>query len=396
MAPKQGTTRREMLRGAAGAAAAASIGHLAGCFPTVGGRWTDAAVASTCGCSPPDGGASADDAGQSGPVAGASTVVTIQNPASLDASFKTPAPAQVSAVQSMVDTVLSTLAGGAANPWPVLLPGANSCTRIGLKLNCLNPNLPTSRAVVRAIISNLITNLPACAANIVVWDRTVKELNYGKYTADDLQGARLVGTTGSFAGEAEPGYTNPNYGSFQGNDGTPADLPGLYSPRLSRILTEQTDITINCPVLKKHGVSGVTAALKNIYGIIDIPKNFHTQIHTALPALYNIPQIRNSLKLTIVDALRAETLMDTSDPVDCAPGRIFASLDPLALDHYALDLLNQLRLANFGKGGIDSTLLGWLDNAYQLGLGTKDYTLIECPTTSDGIDASQSDDSQSG
>jgi hypothetical protein len=83
----------------------------------------------------------------------------------------------------MVDSVLSTLAGGATNPWSVLLPNAGPCTRIGLKVNCLNAYLPTSPAVVRAIIKNLQTNLQACPSNIIVWDRTLEELKILESTA---------------------------------------------------------------------------------------------------------------------------------------------------------------------------------------------------------------------
>ena len=72
------------------------------------------------------------------------------------------------------------------------------------------------------------------------------------------------------------------------------------SPRLSRILTELTDLTINCPVLKTHDVSGITAAMKNIYGIIDIPDSYHAPIQTGLPKLYALPAIRNAISLTIV------------------------------------------------------------------------------------------------
>ena len=49
------------------------------------------------------------------------------------------------------------------------------------------------------------------------------------------------------------------------------------TPRLSRILTELTDVTINGPVLKTHGVSGITAAMKNIYGVIHNPGDYHRQ-----------------------------------------------------------------------------------------------------------------------
>jgi uncharacterized protein (DUF362 family) len=377
MASKSKMTRREMLAGAAGAAAAASLSGLAGCFPTVGGAWPDAGPQSmdaesisTCGCDPPDGGAAVDD-NQPNPVLGSATVVTIQRNDSIDAKGKSLDQPQLDAVQSMVDAVLSALAGGVDNPWPVLLPTAGPCTRIGLKVNCLNPYFPTSPAVVRAIIKSLQDKQHVCPGNIVVWDRRLDELNgAGKYTDVHLQGARMVGTIRSTKDLSGPGYSSASFGTFQGS-----------TPRLSRILTEQTDITINCPVLKAHNQSGVTAGLKNIFGIIDIPGNFHTDtkqgisLPTALPALYNIPKIRNSIKLTIVDALQAVALGDTASMPDAIPGRIFAATDPLALDRYALDLINQLRAAR-KQQPVSGNIVGWLDNAYLLGLGTKDYNLV--------------------
>lgn len=384
MAARPGMTRREILTGAAGAAAAASI---AGCFPSVGGTWPDAGpdapaeeagASSTCVCNPPDGGGSLAEE-QPLPVDGASMVATIQRADSIDATGKITQQSQIDEIQTMVDTVLSTLAGGADNPWPVLLPNAGCYTRIGLKINCLNSYLPTTPAVVRAIIHSLVTKLSVCPANIVVWDRNFTEMLKAdktlKYSSDDLQGARILGTTGTYGSSVGPGYTDPNYGTLQGFDESTQTWQN-YSPRLSRILTEQTDITINCPVLKSHGVSGVTAGLKNIYGIIDIPEKYHKNLPTALPALYNIPPIRSSIKLTIVDALQAVTLGDTQDRPDNLPKRIFASLDPLALDRYALDLLNQLR-AQRNKSAIGGDTVSWLDNAYALGIGTKDYNLVE-------------------
>jgi uncharacterized protein (DUF362 family) len=361
MAPKQAPTRREILIGAATATAAASLGALANCFPSVGGTWPEG---TTCGCSDPDGGilANVDDS-QATPVEGSSTVVDVQRDDSFDGTSKSVQP---DVVQEMVNQVLSTLAGGETNPWPVLLPTVGACTRIGLKVNCLNKYLPTSPAVVRAIIKSLVDNLKVCPANIVVWDRAYDDLTTaGKYTKADLQGATLRGTTGTLGSAVGPGYSNTNYGTVEG-----------LTPRLSRILTEETDITINCPVLKSHSVSGVTAGLKNIYGVIDIPSQYHTTLPTALPALYRLPQIRNSIKLTIVDALQAVTLADTADRPDSKPGRIFASLDPLALDRYALALLNQLRDTR-GKAALEGSIVSWLDNGYKLGLGTKDYRLVQ-------------------
>jgi uncharacterized protein (DUF362 family) len=382
MASRSGITRREILGGAAGAAAAAGLGGLAGCFTGAEGTWPDASpdAFSTCGCSPPDGGSAATSAqDQRAPVQGASTVVTIQRDDSIDALGISLDQPYLDVVQSMVDSVLSALAGGAANPWSVILPTAGSCTRIGLKVNCLNTFFATSPAIVRAIIKNLVTNAGVCPGNIIVWDRRLDELTRaGRYTDEHLQGAQLVGTVNSTEDLHGPGYSRELFGTFQG-----------YAPRLSRILTDHTDLTINCPVLKTHGQSGVTAALKNIYGVINIPGTYHTDsktktdLQTALPALYNIPRIRDSIKLTIVDALRAVTLGDTADRPDRFPGRIFASMDPLALDHYALDVVNQLRAAR-NQGPVSPAIVSWLDNAYQLGLGTKDYKLVTPTAPADG------------
>jgi uncharacterized protein (DUF362 family) len=379
MAPKTGMTRREILTGAASAAAAASIGGLAGCFPDVGGVWPDAGpdvvidtAPMTCGCPPANGRTTDDQVPSTGPVEGKSTVVTIQRDDSVDVKGLSLESSQMKAVREMVDATLSALAGGASNPWPVLLPGAGACTRIGLKVNCLNPYFGTSPALVRAIVGNLIDNLGVCPGNIIVWDRRMDELKtVGKYTTDHLLGAQLMGTIAATNNTSGPGYAAHQYLKLQGSE-----------PKLSRILTELTDVTINCPVLKVHGQTGITAALKNIFGIIDCPGSFHTDegkgqdIQTALPALYNIPMVRNSLKLTIVDALRAVTNGDTASVPNSIAGRIFASTDPLALDYYALDVINQLRKQPPLRMGPVTNALGWMENAYQLGIGTKGYTLV--------------------
>jgi uncharacterized Fe-S center protein len=138
--------------------------------------------------------------------------------------------------------------------------------------------------------------------------------------------------------------------------------------------------------LKTHGQSGITAALKNVYGVIDIPGKYHEALlQTALPEIYRIPQICNSIKLTVVDALQAVTSGDTADRPTMTPGRIFASLDPLALDRYAYDLINQLRAVR-KQSAVDAGMVSWLDYGHELGLGAKGYTLADAASSDTAVD----------
>ena len=401
MSSAGGRTRREILTDAAKAAAAASVAGIAGCFPAVGGHWPDASV-------PPDTAARGPCArpGPPAPVSPAVVEVFREDSVVVGAKFVI----QPDVVANMLDAGLMALArqallfnagssapdngagagdadpsgtGGETdtadagqpgpvvdNPWKVLLPNYQPCQRIGLKVNCLSGKVPTSPAVVRAIIASLRDKFGVDPKNIVVWDRRLDELNgAGKYSADDLAGAQLLGTLVAYGKvtAGEPGYGDPIDPGVEG-----------LSPRLSKILTEQTDLTINCPVLKNHGVSGVTAALKNIYGVIDIPGQYHKNFSTAMPKLYALPAIRNSLCLTIVDALVSLANGDADSVPDSAPKRILLAQDPVALDSYALVLTNQLRaLLPRAVPPIDSGLTTWLENSATLGLGTTNYSLIK-------------------
>jgi uncharacterized protein (DUF362 family) len=344
MASENEKTRREFLSDVAKVAAGASAATLAGCFPDVGGEW--AHLEEACMDTDP-------------PVAPAASARVVEVHRE-DSVLTPPVRVQESAMRPMLEAALQALAQS-EKPWPALLPGVTSATRVGIKVNCLNPDCPTHPPLIKALVESLKEAFGLNAEHIIVWDRTLAELTRGGYTSDSV-GATVMGTSAQSGG---PGYSNRICGMVAGK-----------SPRLSKILTELTDVTINVPVLKTHGVSGVTAGFKNIYGIIDNPEAYHTNLATALPLLYALPPIRNHIKLTLIDALIAVVTGDTSSSPDVIPRRLIAATDPLAADTHAVALVNEMRATkNVTQLGEDS--VPWIAGAAKLGLGSQRFELAK-------------------
>jgi uncharacterized protein (DUF362 family) len=344
-------TRRQFLKEAATAAGAASLAGLASCFPDVGGHWPYVSEA----CLDSDVLVAPD---------GASRVAEVfcDQVATEDPVYEL----HPEYIRPMLEAALGLLGGTLDGVWKQAFPDLTSTTRVGLKVNCLNQQCATSVPLVKALVDVLHDSLGVGPERIIVWDRSLEELSRCKFTADAV-GAPVMGTVNSFTDGGGPGYGEPTCGAIGGR-----------TPRLSRILTDLTDVTINLPVLKTHDVSGVTGSLKNIYGVIDIPASYHTNLVTFLPQLYRLPPIRRSLRLHIVDALRAVAYGSTSDSSDVTPKKLLASLDPVALDKLILDTANDLRANRPDAYGgpmalVNDAATKWLDGSQSLGLGTMQY-----------------------
>jgi uncharacterized protein (DUF362 family) len=325
---------------------------LTGCFPDVGGEW--AQERAVCVADP-----------ELPLVSEASVVAEVLDEASV--TYDSDALAFVideARVPDMLRDLLGTLAGDPADPWPVLLPDYATGMRIGLKVNVLNPQCATTLPLVRAVADDLQDRLGVPAADILVWDRRLDELTRSGFTEAAL-GVPVAGTVNATDDPDGPGYEKEY-----------CPVIGDQTTRLSRILTELTDVTINLPVLKSHGVSGVTGAMKNIYGVIHNPAAFHANLNDGLPALYALEPIRTRLRLTILDALIAVTVGGTSSPPDAIPKRLAAARDPVALDARALELVNEERAAKTpSQQAVDASYTAWLDNAHQAGLGARQIDL---------------------
>ena len=160
---------------------------------------------------------------------------------------------------------------------------------VGIKINCLaGKGISTSAELVEAIQERLL-QVGVKPHRIIVWDRLNSDLERAGYRI--------------YYGKRKPQC----YGNDQIGYSRDVFEYGSVGSRLSRIILHQCTAVINVPILKDHGIVGVTMALKNFFGAIDNPNKYHDSVGDPYIADVNmIPEIRNKVRLTICDAITAQ------------------------------------------------------------------------------------------
>jgi uncharacterized protein (DUF362 family) len=217
---------------------------------------------------------------------GARSKVVIARDSMLYGQSSTP---DSSRVQKLLDRAMQSFddAGDPVAPWKKLVrPGEV----VGIKINTIaGPGLSTHNVLVDAICERL-KQAGVKASDIVVWDRTNKELErVGYRLSTDANRERFIGTDDKSVGYEEQ-----------------ASAHGTVNTRLSKLLTRTCQCMINVPILKDHGGAGVTLAMKNMYGVIHNPADFHANNCSPYIADLNmLPEIKNKFRLVICDAMTA-------------------------------------------------------------------------------------------
>ena len=199
---------------------------------------------------------------------------------------------------------------------------------VGLKVNCLaGRGNSTSVPLVEAVCERLQqAGIPA--KNIVIWDRLNADL--------ESAGFRLA--------------TGPGRIRCLGNDAlgyeTELTAYGSAASLMARALTEVCDAVISLPVLKDHGIAGVTMALKNMFGAIHNPNKYHVDVGNPYVAdVYMLPPIRQKVRLAICDATTAQYEGGPSYmPHWTWPfNGLIVARDPVALDHTGWRIIEKKR-----------------------------------------------------
>jgi len=199
---------------------------------------------------------------------------------------------------------------------------------VGLKVNCLaGRGISTNVALVEAICERL-QQAGVPQKNIVIWDRLNSDL--------ESAGFRIA--------------TRPAAIRCFGNDAAGYEdelaVYGQVGSLVSRTLTRTCDAVINLPVLKDHGIAGVTIALKNLFGAIHNPNKYHLNVGDPYIADVNmLPAIRQKVRLTICDATTAQYEGGPSYMPQWAwPfNGLLVARDPVALDYTGWQIIETKR-----------------------------------------------------
>jgi uncharacterized protein (DUF362 family) len=202
---------------------------------------------------------------------------------------------------------------------------------VGLKVNCLaGKGLSTRPELVNAVCEALL-QAGIKKHRIIIWDRADRDLERAGYSIERRKNrVQCFGTN-------QVGYTSRVYEH------------GYVGSQLSRIVTDHCSAIINLPVLKDHGIVGLSVGLKNFFGAINNPNKYHDNVGDPYVADVNmLTPIRSKTRLTICDAITPQYeggppyMPQWTWPMNS----LLVSTDMVAMDQVGWDIVEEKRREN--------------------------------------------------
>jgi hypothetical protein len=293
-------------------------------------------------------------------------------------------------VDSMTDRGLKALTGAAtrADAWHAIIPGYTAGQVVAIKVNLNNAaGCSDSDQIIDALpqpVNSVILGLKSIGVpenDIWVYDVTkawhtsqmpTRLVNAVKALYPDIQFHSGGGDCSTALGFSETEAVHFN---------VPADR--LISDRPICTALVQASYLINMPIMKKHGMAGVTLGFKNHFGSIDGCELVHWSVslgdpgylptYSGLVDIFNNPHFKDKTVLTIGDALFGARLNNYSEIPnrwstfdDKSPNSLFFSKDPVAIDCVMYDFLQ-------AETGVPTGSDDYLKLAQTAGLGTFEH-----------------------
>ncbi len=229
--------------------------------------------------------------------------------------------------------------------------------RVGIKISTIGGRKISTRPEVSLTLADLLAKSGLHERNIIIWDRTNRELKEAGYRLSSSSNSlKVFGTDMDGAGYETELVSHLNIGSL-----------------FSTIQTNFVTASISLAVLKDHGLAGVTAGMKNYFGSIHNPNKYHdTRCDPFIAELFDSDLIRRKHKLSVLDGLVVQYHRGPSFHPQWAEscGVLVFSRDPVAADAVGWRLVDKLR-AKKGLPSLqeDRREPAYLITAEKMGLG---------------------------
>jgi uncharacterized protein (DUF362 family) len=258
-----------------------------------------------------------------------------------------------------------SLVSGERNDREAVMSIFRPVDRVGIKVNTIGGRAISTRPEVSLSLAAWLAEAGLPEGNIIVWDRTGRELRDAGYRlGTDSAGFRVLGTDADGAGYEEELVSHLNVGSL-----------------FSRIQTEFITASVSLAILKDHGMAGVTAGMKNYFGAIHNPNKYHdTRCNPYVAEVFDSPPVKAKHRLSVLDALVVQCHRGPAFHPQWAEkfGGLVFSLDPVAADSVGWSLIERFRAAkglpSLKEEGREPL---YLATAEKMGLGRADLAEID-------------------
>lgn len=237
--------------------------------------------------------------------------------------------------------------------------------RVAVKVNTIGGREISTRPELSLTFADVLMKGGLAGKNIVIWDRTNRELREAGYRLSDSRAdLKVMATDTSGAGYETEIFTHRSIGSL-----------------FSTIQTRFATASVSLAILKDHGLAGVTAGMKNYFGAIHNPNKYHdSHCDPFIAELFSSGPVKDKHKLSLLDALVVQYHRGPSFHTQWAEpsATLIFSIDPVAADAVGWRMIEGLR----AKKGLPSLQEegrepAYLKTAEKLGLGRAGQDSIE-------------------